>query len=221
MTHRPGSLCGKPDLLSRRTDYAVESGPENFIQLLQPCKLASLLTYSQLHRRFGHIGKGLLSKTLKATPEIKHQDMSTLHFCEPCELGKSIRSHIPAVGSGGHDVLEVIESDTQGPFPVRAFDGTNGNIKFIGAASGYLKMETISDHTAATMLGAFQRFKTRLEKQTGKHIKAISTDQGTEYQGVFQLYLEEQGIIKRKGFNYFHRCIRREKSRVKSGCKRT
>jgi hypothetical protein len=65
-------------------------------------------------------------------------------------------------------------------------------------------METLPDRKAKTALDAFERYKTRLELRTGKRIKTVRTDQGTEFNGDFSKYLVSNGITKQKGFSYFH-----------------
>ncbi len=103
------------------------------------------------------------------------------------------------------NLLEVIESDVQGPFPVPAIDGTSSNVKFVDKLSRYVVMESIANKEAATILGgAFQRFKSRFENVTGKRILNVRTDQGTEYLGEFLNYLQENGIIKQTGMAYEH-----------------
>ena len=101
-------------------------------------------------------------------------------------------------------ILEVIQTDTQGPFPIRAFDGTCANVKFIDSKSGYCKMETIPNMEASTILPAFRRFQKRLERRTGYLVKNIRCDQGTEYMGEFLKFLEDEGIVKQKGIAYSH-----------------
>ena len=100
--------------------------------------------------------------------------------------------------------LEVIESDTQGPFPIIGSDGTRNNIKFVDKKSRYVKMETIANREATTILKAFKRFKSRMERITNKTMKNIRTDQGTEYKGEFLKYLENNGIVKQTGTAYEH-----------------
>ena len=43
-----------------------------------------------------------------------------------------------------------------------------------------------------------------MENITGKNIKNIRTDQGTEYKGEFLEYLTQNGIIKQTGIAYEH-----------------
>ena len=207
LRHRPGSLHVKPDALSRRPDYVVDSEPSNFLRLLQPQHLSSTSTslpYALWHRRFGHLGHRTLTRTLKTfdLPFSPRSPSATL--CSPCALGKSTRANIPPHGSRAHNLLEVIEADSQGPFPILAHDGSNRNIKFIDSYSGYLKMETLPDASASSALDAFRRFQSRLERRCGRLIQHIATDQGTEFMGEFIEHLSRSGITKRKGFAYRH-----------------
>ena len=43
LSYRPGSRNGKPDLLSRRSDYQVDAEPHNLVQLLKPSMVISAL----------------------------------------------------------------------------------------------------------------------------------------------------------------------------------
>jgi hypothetical protein len=101
-------------------------------------------------------------------------------------------------------VLDVVETDTQGPFPLAARDGSTNNIKFVDAFSGYTKMETLPDRTAGTVAATFRRFMARMERRTGRKIKVVRADGGTEYMGEFLDDLEALGIVKQKGLPYQH-----------------
>ena len=98
----------------------------------------------------------------------------------------------------------IIESDTQGPFPIVATDGTRNNVKFVDKKSRFTKMFTIPNREASTILNYFKQFKSRMENITEKNIKNIRTDQGTEYKGELLEYLTENGIIKQTGIAYEH-----------------
>ena len=65
-------------------------------------------------------------------------------------------------------------------------------------------MFTIPNREASTILNYFKQFRSRMENITGKNIKNIRTDQGTEYKGEFLEYLTENGIIKQTGIAYEH-----------------
>ena len=43
-----------------------------------------------------------------------------------------------------------------------------------------------------------------METRTGKTIKIVRTDGGTEYKGEFQYFLSENGIVKQRALPYQH-----------------
>ena len=88
--------------------------------------------------------------------------------------------------------------DIQGPLPVVANDGTTSNLEFIDSKSGWLYFSTIPDLGSSTVLNHLIDFRSRAEKQTGKLIKRVRTDQGTAFMGSFLSYLDANGMIKDK-----------------------
>ncbi len=106
--------------------------------------------------------------------------------CNSCQrVFPAKRGHISRGKDNTKDVLDVVEIDVQGLFPLLANDGTTSNLKMIDSKSGWLYLTTIFNLRAATVLDHFIKFKTRIEKQTGKAIKRVRTDQGTEFMGQF------------------------------------
>jgi hypothetical protein len=206
ITYRPGKQNLKADTLSRRPDYETPPVDHNIIRLLNPKKISNIqsLSYDAIHRRLGHIGDRILRRTVAASKDLVLTSKKTRGLCEDCLLGKISRPAIRDSSRSDLDLLEVIETDTQGPFPLRAFDGSNSNVKFIDAKSGYCKMETIPNMEAKSILNAFKRFQSRLERRTGSLIKNVRCDQGTEYMGEFLEFLENNGIVKQKGIAYSH-----------------
>ena len=127
------------------------------------------VSFEQVHCRFGHIGNSSLVKTLKAVDGLETVKIpSKAKHCQDCQVAKSKKSSTVKARTTERQILEVIESDTQGPFRLVAIDGTKNNVKFIDQKSGYIKMETIQNREASTIYEAFKRFKTRMERRTGK-----------------------------------------------------
>ena len=223
LTHRPGKRHGKPDAISRRPDYKSSVPPSPLLRMLHDRHFATItsninlkahinalfsstghVTYPVLHRRLGHIGEHMLRKTLVAVDGVSLSSPKPLILCSPCSLGKSKRQPVAKQTIYKPALLEVIQSDSQGLFPILAIDGSRSNIKFIDTYSGYLKMETLPDSTAASALSAFQRYQARLERRTGCKIKALRTDGGSEFMGSFGNNLVSNGIILQKGFPHYH-----------------
>jgi hypothetical protein len=203
--HRPGADNKRADFLSRRPDFQKCSPEENIRTVLKQSHIsANSLSFLDLHQRFGHPSHAILKRSLSAVSGVVLPSGKTDFTCEPCYLGKSTRNDIPGTSSTIHEILEVVSSDSQGPFPIVAYDGSTSNIKFVDSRSKYCKMETISDRTAASALAAFKRFQARMERRLEKKIKNLRVDMGVEYMGCFLNYLEEQGIVKQKGMAYSH-----------------
>jgi len=171
---------------------------------------ANAVTAIELHNRFGHLNAAMIKKTLTATNApadylIASKGLDTLK-CEDCLLGKRRAANVPkkSEGKGKAKLLEEIQIDIQGPFPVMDIEGNNSNVKLIDKHSGYLKFETIKTKTAQEMAEVFKRYKARMERRTGKQIKTVLVDGGGEFDKEFVALLEEHGITKCKGAPFRH-----------------
>src|SRR5947207_2556378 len=88
----------------------------------------------------------------------------------------------------------LIHSDTCGPMQVASFGGNRYLVTFIDDAARFIRGFLIPNKKAGTILEAFKIFKNLAETKLAKHIQAIHTDNGPEYQGVLKDYLKDQGI---------------------------
>jgi len=155
-----------------------------------------------VHRRMGHVGYQMMNKTLKASTGITLKNRFSVLSCEDCAVTKAKRVSVKDHQSTPRELLEVVETDIQGPFKTVAHDGTTYNLKFIDSKSGWLYFTTIPDGTANTTLDHFLKFQARIERQTGKKIKRVRTDGGAEYMKEFLAHLAAEGLIKEKGTAY-------------------
>jgi hypothetical protein len=162
-------------------------------------------SWTTIHRKLGHVGSKLITNTIKSSSgiELSPNKFAALD-CSECLLSKAKRGPIPKGNKIEKEILDVIELDVQGPFPIVASDGTQSNLKLIDCASDWLYYTTLNNTRSNTILQHFMTFKTRLEKQTGRSIKRVRTDGGNEFMGEFLAYLELSGIIKEKGVAYTH-----------------
>jgi hypothetical protein len=127
-----------------------------------------------VHRKLGHVGKDMIQKTPKAADGIKLSNRFEILPCDECLQTKVKRKSVKSQLPRPKELLEIIESS-------------------------WLYYTTIPDTTANTSLDHILNFKAKIEKQTGKRIKRIRTDGGTEYMGGFLSYINAEGIIKEKG----------------------
>jgi hypothetical protein len=170
------------DFIPAKKTFTAQQAPSPHVIELNNC--FAILSLEE-HRRFGHLG----------TPK---------ENCEECLLNKRRKRNVPKISSKPSAVLEKISVDLQGPFPVKAIDGSRLNMKIVDNHSGYIKMETIADRESSTCEEVIKRYVNRSERQTGNRVKIIQTDGGTEFNGSFLGYLESVGIVKRKGAPYDH-----------------
>lgn len=91
------------------------------------------------------------------------------------------------------DVLGLIHSDICGPMSSDSIGGAKYFVTFTDDYSRYT--ETITLRNRSDVLEAFKNYKRKVEKQTGRVIKKIRTDNGKEYlSNVFKKFLKEEGI---------------------------
>jgi hypothetical protein len=165
------------------------------------------LTQQQLHQTLGHVSNQMVQRTLPAISGLKTTEVRSNNntpLCQPCELGKARRQNRVLKGTPVKEVLEVVEMDSQGPFPITAFDGTNGNIKIIDKFSSYCHMITVFNTNSLSALSLLKRFQSKLERQTGKKLQRIGTDGGTEFKGVFLDYISDTGLTINSSNPYEH-----------------
>lgn len=212
---RPGSANFLADTLSRRPDFSIGLSTDNNFSLLHPDQFVpeiasssilnavSTLPIQTLHSRFGHPGSAALSRTLASYPDVRPIGTLSKSPCSSCELGKSKRRPFGVSSKRAYEPLEVISADIQ-YFSTISNDGTSTNIKFIDHGTKYLKTFLLANRTAACVLEDLAPFVARMERQAGKQIKFIRTDQGTEFDGVVLEFLSAKGIVRQKTTPYYH-----------------
>jgi len=154
------------------------------------------------HRRIGHLGYDNLFKlknkhrveSTSVPAEAFKEQQQQKPFCEDCTLAKQHRLPFPDSGSSSSALLELVPKDVYGPLQVKSTGEARYLATFIGDYSrlchvvplGY-KSEVAQTIRATINLG---------EIQTGKRVKAIRTDRGTEYvSSELETYFSEKGVI--------------------------
>lgn len=144
------------------------------------------------HKRLSHISeKGL--NVLAKKNLLSGVNSARLEKCTHCLAGKqhrvSFKSHPPSRKS---DLLELVHSDVCGPMKVRSRGGALYFVTFIDDCSRKLWVYVLK--TKDQVLDAFKEFHVLVERQTGKKLKCIRSDNGGEYRGPFDMYCKQQGI---------------------------
>nr|AAV88069.1 hypothetical retrotransposon [Ipomoea batatas] len=148
------------------------------------------------HKRLGHMSvKGI--DYLAKKSKLSGVKEAKLDKCVHCLAGKqrrvSFMSHPPTRKS---EPLDLIHSDVCGPMKVRSLGGASYFVTFIDDYSRKLWVYTLKHKS--DVLGVFKEFHALVERQTGKKLKCIRTDNGGEYCGPFDEYCRRYGIRHQK-----------------------
>lgn len=152
------------------------------------------------HRRLGHINSDSLNKMKNGAvegisfPEKANISKSSCIIC--CE-GKQARLPFQHSTSKTEDVLEVIHADVGGPMEKPSIGQSRYYVLFV---DDYSKMSFVYFmKEKSEVLKYFKEFQTMTEKQKGKKIKILRTDNGGEFCSLeFEKYLKERGIVHQK-----------------------
>ena len=159
------------------------------------------------HRRYGHLGYENLARLLSG-------DMVTgigvtaeafksagEDICEPCVQAKQHRLPHPSSVSDSKEPLELLHMDVCGPFADTSLGGARYFATFL---DDYSKLSVVrplefkSDVTAVT-----KEVICMLEKQSGRSVLVVRTDNGTEYVNHgLSSYFKAKGILHQKSVRY-------------------
>lgn len=158
------------------------------------------------HRRMSHTGLNAI-RTLAKLPNtgIKVSDPHTdfgIYCCEACVKAKHVREGQPiAPARRSSRKLELVHSDLAGP--ILGQDGLDVStqdfkyiISFIDDYSRYMWIYPLRSKTSAEILGVFNNWMQRVERESGCKLLMLRTDGGSEYSSVMAARLSELGIAR-------------------------
>ena len=113
------------------------------------------------HCHLGHISRGRIERLIKKLilPPLEFSD---LEQCVDCIKGKYIKK-IKKDTKQNAGILEIVNTDICGPFPVKSVDGYDSFITFTDDYSRYGHIYPIKERTEA--LDKFKIFKAEVENQ--------------------------------------------------------
>ncbi|KAG8499415.1 hypothetical protein CXB51_005894 [Gossypium anomalum] len=147
------------------------------------------------HRRLGHVNYRSLDLLHKMNMV---DDMSRVEVkdtvCEVCQLGKQARLPFPAnMAWRARDKLELVHSDVCGPMKNSSLNDSKYFVLFIDDLTRFCWVYFMKQKSE--VFDVFNKFKALVENQSGCKIKALRTDNGSEYLSErFQKLCEESGI---------------------------
>nr|KYP47171.1 Retrovirus-related Pol polyprotein from transposon TNT 1-94 [Cajanus cajan] len=136
------------------------------------------------NRRLGHISENGLNCLAKKDVLFGLKSVE-LEKCSHCMAGKQIRvsfkKHPP---SRKLELLELVHSDVCGPLKVKSFSGALYFVTFIDDCS----------RRKDQVLEKFKEFHALYERQSGKKLKCIRSNDGGVYRGPFDVYYKQHSI---------------------------
>lgn len=151
------------------------------------------------HMRLGHLNHRDLIDMVKKemVTGIELSDPVEMPICEVCIRGKQTSTPFQSRKENCSELLELVHSDLCGPMRVKSHGGRRYMVTFTDDHSRWGEVFFLKEKR--NVLDIFKEYKSAVERQTGKKIKALQTDNGGEYcNAVFTQYLKNEGICHRK-----------------------
>src|SRR4051812_22002898 len=142
------------------------------------CKVDSDNTTYLWHCRIGHIGVKRMKK-LHSDGLLESLDFESFDTCEPCLMGKMIKTPFSGMMERATDLLEIIHTDVCGLMSVSTHGGYRYFITFTDDLSRYGYIYLMK-HKSETF-EKFKEFQIEVENQLRKKIKHLRFDRGGEY----------------------------------------
>ena len=152
------------------------------------------------HCRLGHVGDERLEK-LHKDAYLGAFDYESFITCQYCIMDKLPKSPFAGIGERAKGILELIHSDVCGPMPVQA---RSGSVYFITFTDDFSRFGWvyIMRYTSKAF-EKFREFKNEVEKQSGKSVKTLRSEQGDEYLSTyFKQFLKDNGILAQLTHRY-------------------
>ena len=134
------------------------------------------------HKRIGHINlnklKAMQSKgVVIGLPTFKEKEIEGV--CATCQFGKQHRHLFLKERNVSKGLLNVVHSDVWGPAQTATFGGCRYYVTFIDDFSRYTWIFPM--RMKSEVFTHFQKFKSEVEKTTGRHVRCLQSDGGKEY----------------------------------------
>ena len=144
------------------------------------------------HMRLGHAGEKSL-QTLAMQGLLKGAKTCKLDFCEQCVLGKQKRVKFGTAIHNTEGILDYIHTDVWGPTKTASLGGKHYFVTFVDDFSRRVWVYTLKSKDE--VFETFLVWKKMVENQTGRKIKVLRSDNGTEYRNdQFSIFCKKEGI---------------------------
>jgi transposase InsO family protein len=145
------------------------------------------------HRRLGHIHHGALNIMQQISTRLPMGTLAQLDQCKGCTMGKYAKSTFHEKENRASVILERVHTDVCGPFSVASIEKHRYYVIFVDYFSRkcWIFFMQKKDQT----FSKFYEFKALVEKESGKQVKALRSDNGGEYiSNEFKDFCNREGI---------------------------
>ena len=178
--------------IHNNNQFKVEQVANNMQEALS-CNTAE--SFELWHKRMGHLGAVNLKKLaggLATGITLKNMDGAD---CRVCPLGKHSKLPFPKKGSRAENVLDLVHSDINGPMETHSLGGHRYYITFIDDKTRRIFVYFLKTKSEVEVFEAFKRFHAMAERQSGRKLKTLRTDNGKEYMNKsLTSFLQKEGI---------------------------
>nr|QHA33696.1 Gag-Pol polyprotein [Atrato Retro-like virus] len=155
------------------------------------------------HQRMGHLNNGSLRKLKNGMANGVSYDDTNDENCEQCAVGKLTRTPFSNVGTRASEVLELVHSDICGPMEVTSLGGARYYLSFTDDKTRKIFVYFLRTKSQEEVLQKFKEFHVMAERQSGKKLKTLRTDNGWEYKNAkFENVLKQLGIRHQTSTEY-------------------
>jgi GAG-pre-integrase domain/Integrase core domain len=151
------------------------------------------------HRRLGHASYSVIER-MGREQVVKGMDVTTYQkgqgCCEDCIMGKQTRQPFDNNLARETEVLERVYVDLWGPARTQSNGEKQYMMQAVDGKSTHTKGYYLANKNAETTLEVFKSYHVMAERQTGKKLRHIQTDEGGEFcNDLWNSYCKEFGII--------------------------
>ncbi|CAK9820237.1 Retrovirus-related Pol polyprotein from transposon TNT 1-94 [Anthophora quadrimaculata] len=158
------------------------------------------------HERMGHVNVRAVKHTCEhlGINGVENENVLNKFFCEGCVMGKQSRRPHPSIGlESNYGPGEKIHTDVCGPVNISSPSNTRFFLLFKDENTCYRKVYFMRHKSE--VFSKFKEFEAFVSTQTGRKIKVLRSDNGTEYTcSQLQAFLKEKGIIHQCSSPYIH-----------------
>lgn len=153
------------------------------------------------HRRLAHLGQNYINLLKNMVTGIEFKNVEKLAPCIPCINGKTCKSPFKNKGTRARQILEIVHTDICGPMEESSFAGSRYMLLFIDDYTRKTHVYFLKNKCQT--FEKFREYRAEVEKETGKSIKCIRSDNGKEFCNyAFDKLFKSSGIKHQKTIPY-------------------